>query len=385
MNLKSRIVHMLQLRRASRASNAFNMAHGSALCLGMAVVVLGSVPSVAAAAGPLLAVLCYALVLFFALEYGLRLAFASELGAARELLSPAEARRRWATSFAGIVDLLAWLPLLAALLLMGDGAHARLFGAFWILKFGRHAPRLGLLGRVLRHAREAVLAVFVGFIGILLVAAILAYLIEGPGQPDTFGSIPASLWWAITTLTTTGYGDAIPQTVVGRLLAGTVMVCGILVFALWAGILATEFSHEMRRHDFLRTWDLVAKVPYFEKLEAITIAEVVHLLKPIEFAAGTVVMRRGAPGDCMYFIVEGEVEIQVKPEPVVLATGSFFGEIALITGGPRTATAVARRQSVLLALDIAHFRQLAATRPDLTAAIDAEAKRRVAQASAAEG
>ena len=385
MNLKNRIVHMLQLRRTSRASNAFNMAHGLALCLGMAVVVLGSVPSVAAAAGPLLATVCYALVLFFALEYGLRLAFASELGAAREMLSPGEARLRWATSLPGIVDLLAWLPLLAALLLVSDAAHARLFGAFWILKFGRHAPRLGLLGRVLRHAREALLAVFVGFLGILLIAAILAYVIEGPEQPDTFGSVPAALWWAITTLTTTGYGDVIPHTVLGRLLAGMVMVCGILVFALWAGILATEFSLEMRRHDFLRTWDLVAKVPYFEKLEAITIAEVVHLLKPIEFAAGTVVVRRGAPGDCMYFIVEGEVEIQVKPEPVILAAGSFFGEIALITGGPRTATAVARRQSVLLALDIAHFRELAATRPDLTAAIDAEAKRRVAQANAAEG
>ena len=108
----------------------------------------------------------------------------------------------------------------------------------------------------------------------------------------------------------------------------------------------------MRRHDFLRTWDLVAKVPYFEKLEAITIAEVVHLLKPIEFAAGTVVVRRGAPGDCMYFIVEGEVEIQVKPEPVLLAAGSFFGEIALITGGPRTATAVARRRGLSAALAI---------------------------------
>jgi len=385
VKLKEQIVEALGLGRSNRASKAYNLLHGSALALGVAVLVLGSEPAIDAASGGVLTAICYALALLFALEYWLRFAFAPEFGRAQDLVSAGEARRRWVVSYEGIVGLLAWLPILAALLLMSDAPLARLWGAFWILKFGRHAPRLGLLGRVLRHAREALIAVFLGFIGILLVAAILAYVIEGPVQPHDFGSIPKALWWAIATLTTTGYGDVVPRTVLGRMLAGTVMVCGILVFALWAGILATEFSLEMRRHDFLRTWDLVARVPYFEKLEATTIAEVVHLLKPIEFAQGTVVMRRGAPGDCMYFIVEGEVEIQVKPEPVVLEAGSFFGEIALITGGPRTATAVARRQSVLLALDIAHFRQLAATRPDLTAAIDTEAKRRVAQAAAVEG
>ena len=380
MSAKTYIVKTLQLEGSSRSARMLHMVHGMALSLGLAAVVLGTVTSVTMAAGTLLAAVTYAVVLLFAVEYWLRLAFAPELGIAPDVLSPGEARLRWVTSSAGIIDLLAWLPLLIALLVMSDAVHARLFGTLWILKFGRHAPRLGVLGRVLRQAREPLLAVFVAFLAILLVAAVLAYVIEAPGQPETFGSIPRALWWAITTLTTTGYGDAVPQTPLGRFLAGGVMICGILVFALWAGILATEFSKEMRRHDFLKTWDLVAKVPYFEKLEAVTIAEVVHLLKPIEFTPGTVVVRRGAAGDCMYFIVEGEIEIQVKPEPVILGPGSFFGEIALITGGPRTATAVARRQSVLLALDIAHFRELAATRPDLTAAIDAEAKRRVSRA-----
>src|SRR5208282_1213072 len=161
----------------------------------------------------LLAAVTYAVVLLFAVEYWLRLAFAPELGLAPDVLSPGEARLRWVTSSAGIIDLLAWLPLLVALLVMSDAAHARLFGTFWILKFGRHAPRLGVLGRVLRQAREPLLAVFVAFLAVLLVAAVLAYVIEGSVQPDGFGSVPKALWWAITTLTTTGYGDVVPQTV----------------------------------------------------------------------------------------------------------------------------------------------------------------------------
>ncbi len=379
MALKDLIVEALRTKGTSVLSRRARAAHAAALALGIAAMVCGTMPEAEAQAGWAIAAATWLVLGLFAVEYGLRLIYAPALSAASDVLSAREMRRRWAASYAGVVDLLAWLPILVALLAMRDQATARLFGVLWLLKFGRHVPRLGVLGRVLRHAREPVLAVFAAFIGVLLVAATLAYLLEGAAQPDTFGSIPRALWWAITTLTTTGYGDAVPVTPLGRVLAGAVMVCGILVFALWAGILATEFAEEMRRHDFLKTWDLVAKVPYFEKLGPDTIAEVVRLLKPRVLAPGAVVMRRGAPGDCMYFIVDGEVEIQIKPKPIVLESGSFFGEIALITGGPRTATAVALGETVLLSLDIAHFRQLAATRPELMAAIDVEAKRRVAE------
>src|SRR5260370_24618648 len=97
------------------------------------------------------------------------------------------------------------------------------------------------------------------------------------------------------------------------MLAGIVMVSGILVFALWAGILATGFTEETRRREFLRTWDLVAKVPFFHDIGATVIAEVTHLLRPHEFPAGAVIMRRGHPGACLYFIAAGEVEIPLRP------------------------------------------------------------------------
>ncbi len=116
--------------------------------------------------------------------------------------------------------------------------------------------------------------------------------------------------------------------------------------------------------------------PYFQGLGAASIAEVAQLLRPSDFAAGTVVMRRGEPGDCMYFIVSGDVTIELKPKPLVLGPGDFFGEMALITGEPRTANAVARVNCELLHLDLADFRHLEARHPEVAKLIDAETKRR---------
>ena len=147
----------------------------------------------------------------------------------------------------------------------------------------RYAPGLASLQRVISDARRALLSVLLGFGIVLLVAASLAYFLERDAQPAVFGSIPAALWWAIVTLTTTGYGDVAPQTPPGRMLAGIVMVSGILVFALWAGILATGYAEETRRREFLRTWDLVAKVPFFHNVGAAVIAEVARLLRPREY------------------------------------------------------------------------------------------------------
>ena len=149
-------------------------------------------------------------------------------------------------------------------------------------------------------------------------------------------------------MTTTGYGDVVPQTAAGRILGGVVMMSGILVFALWSGILANGYAQELRRREFLRTWELVAKVPFFHNIGASLIAEVARLLRPRDYPAGAVVMRRGQPGDCMYFIADGEVEIQLPGQNVYLISGQFFGEVALLTGAPRNATVVATQPSTLL-------------------------------------
>jgi voltage-gated potassium channel len=310
---------------------------------------------------------------FFAGEYFLRLA-AAPGAPGGELRGAWRSRLAWAGSMGGICDLVGAVP--GALAVALGPEVASLFAFVWAFKLVRYAPGLVVLHRVIADAQRALLSVFLGFCIVLLVSASLAYLIERGTQPQIFGSIPAALWWAIVTLTTTGYGDVTPLTPLGRILAGIVMISGILVFALWAGILATGFAQEIRRREFLRTWDLVAKVPFFHGVGAAVIADVVRLLRPREYPAGAIIVRRGAPGDCMYFVVSGQVKVQLRPEPVALGPGEFFGEVALLTGAPRNATVVAARHCTLLSLDIVDFRELLGRRPDLARVINEEAERR---------
>jgi len=350
--------------------------HFVAVVGGLAIAIASSVDTIWAGAAqmPLLAG-AFVILAAFTVEYGMRLVIAGDEQWA-EGETPHVSRWRWASSPLGVVDLLAFLPMAAALAAGMPRHQALLFAVLWVFKLTRYSPGLTILGRVIRLEREPLAGVMLAFLIALFLAATLAHVVEGEAQPDGFGSLPKALWWAITTLTTTGYGDAVPSTALGRLLGGLVMMCGILVFALWAGILATGFSEEVRRREFLRTFDLVHKVPFFHDLGPSLTAELARLLKTREFPAGGTVMRRGQLGDCMYFIAAGEIEVRTEPKPLHLHTGSFFGEIALITGGPRTATAVATKHTVLLMLDIADFRELAARRPELATAIHEEGARR---------
>jgi voltage-gated potassium channel len=359
----------------SRATGArvFRAAHHLMLAAGVGVMLVNTVRAWRLDWAGALDVGFWIVCAFFFAEYVLRL-IAAAIGPGAEHFGKWRARLGWAISISGLPDLLGIIPGVLALVFGPE--FASLFGFLWTFKLVRYAPGLAGLRRVIRDSRNALLSVLIGFCIVLVISASLAYLLERAAQPQTFGSMPAALWWAITTLTTTGYGDITPVTPLGRVLGGVVMVSGIMVFALWAGILATGFAEETRRRQFLQTWDLVAKVPFFQNVGAAAIADVARLLRPREYAAGAIIVRRGEPGDCMYFVVSGQVEVQLKPESVLLGPGEFFGEVALLSGGLRNATIVATRLCTLLSLDIADFRQLLARQPDLARVIGDEAQRR---------
>lgn len=373
-NLRGAVFRELHPTTRTTTARAVRWGLNAVIVAGIVGVILSTTPDQHRLG---IALIKLALVVF-GVEYLIRLWSVPEHANA-EPGRPWQTRRRWAVSLAGLVDALAVIAVPAAWAAGIDGADSALFGILWVFKFARYSPGLVVLARVIQIEAEPLLSVLLAFVVVMLCAAVLGYLFERDSQPLNFGSIPMALWWTITTLTTTGYGDEIPQTALGRLLAGGVMVCGIMVFALWAGILASGYAQEMRRREFLKTWDLVAKVPFFRDIGAALIAEVARRLKTREVTTGTAVLRRGQPGDCMYFIVSGEIEIQIQPRPLQLSDGDFFGEIALITGGPRTASAVATRPTTLLLLDIADFRDLAARHPELTRAIHHEADRRLAR------
>ncbi|HZQ11631.1 MAG TPA: cyclic nucleotide-gated ion channel [Pseudolabrys sp.] len=286
------------------------------------------------------------------------------------------AAAKYLRSSAGVVDLLAVVPVPVAILLGVPANIAWLLAAVWILKLAALVPGLGMLGRVLALEARALASVVVIFLTILILASVALHVLEGAQQPRQFGSLPLALWWAVTTLSSTGYGDAVPQTFLGRVIAGVVMISGLGVFGLWTGILATGFAAEHRRRDFIRNWDLVRSVPFLQNLDPPALIELTRLLRRLDLAEKTVVVRRGRPGDCMYFIAAGEVEVKVEPHPVRLGAGAFFGEMALLTGAARSANVVTTQPTTLLALEVADFHTMTAHHPELARAVAAEAARR---------
>jgi len=358
----------------ARPGRLLRLLHHAMTVAGIGVVLADSVEEWREHYAAALGAVFYLVSAFFAAAFLVRLIAApADPRAAHH--SPWQARWSYLASLGGVFDLLAALP--GPLRLATGAPDAMLCGIVWVFKFVRYAPGLAGLERVVRRARQPLFSVLLGFLVVILASASLEYLFERHAEPDKFGSIPAALWWAIATVTTTGYGDSVPGTPPGRVLAGAVMVCGILVLALSSGILATGFAEEMRRYAFLRTWNIVAKVPFFRQVGASVIAEVAWLLRPLNVPAGAVVVRRGEPGDCMYFIATGAVEIRLPSEPLRLGDGDFFGEIALLTGTPRTATVVTVEPSTLLRLDIVEFRDLMGRRPDLARVILEAAGRRI--------
>ena len=369
-----RLYRILQPETFGKAARAFRFTHHAMVVLGIAIMMADTVAAWRQAHQRVLDIGFQLVCAFFIGEYLARLGAAS--AAPTEHRRGWQARLAWMLSGSGLFDLLGAVP--GVLDIAFSPKYASLYGFVWAFKPIRYSAGLASLQRVISRARHALLSVLLAFGIVLLAAASLAYLLERQAQPELFGSIPQALWWAIVTLTTTGYGDVTPITPAGRILAGVVMVSGILVFALWAGILASGYAEELRRREFLRTWDLVAKVPFFKNVGASVIADVARLLRPRDYPARAVIMRRGESGDCMFFIASGEVEVRLGPGNVRLGPGEFFGEIALLTGGPRNATIVAVQPCTLLTLDIVDFRQLLGHQPELARVVSDEAARRLA-------
>jgi voltage-gated potassium channel len=337
-----------------------------AVATGVAVMVLLTVDPAYETAHRWVDALLWACLAFFVFEWVVRLRHAFQ------------AQRGWtyAMSGRGLVDAIAATAVPLAMILGANSKTAWLLSVFWILKVVPGIPGLRQLRRVLVLESGPLLSVLVIFLMVLLLASVAEYFLERDFQPTVFGSVPAALWWAVATLTTTGYGDVVPITPLGRMVAAVVMICGLGVFGLWTGILATGFAAETRRDNFLKTWESVSKVPFFAALGPAAIADVTHMLRTMDLPSRTMIIRKGQTGDCMYFIAAGEVEVDLPGKKVTLGEGAFFGEMALLGNHLRSANITTTRVSKLLVLDLVDFRMLMARHPDLAETIDAEARRR---------
>lgn len=155
--------------------------------------------------------------------------------------------KKYIFSFYGIIDLLSTIPKYISLFI--GGAHAlvalralRLLRIFRILKLVRFVGATNMLGKALKASRFKILVFISAVMIICVIIGTLMYLIEG--NPSGFTSIPRSIYWAIVTLTTVGYGDIAPQTAFGQLLASLVMILGYGIIAIPTGIVGVEMAKE---------------------------------------------------------------------------------------------------------------------------------------------
>ena len=239
-----------------------------------------------------------------------------------------------------------------------------------LFKLARYSTALATMVRVVNQERTALFGSLLLMMIVLLISSTVMYSIESDAQPDKFGSIPETMWWAMATLTTVGYGDVAPVTPLGKAVGGLVMIFGLAMFALPIGILATGFQNEIHRREFVVTWGMVARVPAFKHLSAPQVAEIMRLLNTRRHRRGETIMIEGEPATEMFFISNGEVEVAYDDqEPRRLAEGDFFGERGILGKGVRRGRAMAATDVMLLVLESADLARILEKNPVLRAQV----------------
>jgi voltage-gated potassium channel len=214
------------------AGRAFDVVVIVAIVLSVVAVLADSMDAAAARYGKALDAIEWMFTILFTIEYQARLACV-------------ERPLRYATSFFGVVDLAAVLPTYLAVFfpeaqVLIDVRVLRLLRVFRIFKLTRYLTEFRLLGRAMANSMRKILVFLSVVIMVVLVVGTLMYMIEGPQHG--FTSIPKSIYWALSTITTVGYGDIVPKTELGRTLASLVMLIGWGILAVPTGIVTAEMT-----------------------------------------------------------------------------------------------------------------------------------------------
>ncbi len=304
-------------------------------------------------------------VIVFTIEYILRVWSAVDIPTLSRL-PPWRARLHFALRPIMVIDLLAFAPWYLQLLFPIDLGFLRVLRLFRLLKLVRYSPALQTLGRVIAEQNRALFGALLIMLILLFFASTGMYMIEREAQPDKFGSIPEAAWWALSTLTTIGYGDVVPITPWGKLLGGVVMLLGVGMFALPIAIIATGFSQEANRHQFVVTWSMVARVPLFATLDEVEVAEIAKLLYSRNYMPGVPMVRAGDAGDGLYLLASGEAVVELgEGKRAILKEGDFFGEMALLDNRRRKYDVIAKTRCRVYVLDNQAFARMARRHPEI--------------------
>jgi voltage-gated potassium channel len=229
-------LHEIIFEAETPEGKAFDVALLVCIVASVVTVLLDSVASIRAQHGVVLRALEWAFTILFTVEYVLRLATVGK-------------PLRYARSFFGVVDLLAVVPTYLSVFFAGAQSlivirALRLLRIFRVLKLAHFVGEARMLQAAI-HASLRKITVFLGTVlTLVLIVGALMYLIEG--EASGFDSIPQGIYWAIVTMTTVGYGDIAPQTLLGKLLASVVMILGYGIIAVPTGIVTVELAQARR-------------------------------------------------------------------------------------------------------------------------------------------
>lgn len=247
MITKKRIWEIVEVAKpGDRASRTFDVAILTLISLNVLACILGTVQSIQERWNSFLNVFEIISVVIFTLEYSARFWSCTADYRFRDNI---RGRIRHAFRVMSIVDFLAILPFYLPFLGVDFRSLRvlRLFRIFRIAKAGRYYSSLSLIKYVFYDKKEELIltSTLMGFL--LIVAPSVLYYCENVAQPDAFSSIPATMWWAVASLTTVGYGDMYPVTLMGKFCAGIIAILGIGMFALPTGILGAGFVQAIQK------------------------------------------------------------------------------------------------------------------------------------------
>ena len=230
-------LHQIIFEADTPAGRAFDVGLLWSIILSVATVILESVSSIRASHGDLLHVLEWFFTILFTLEYFLRL-----LSVQRPLA--------YATSFFGVVDLLAVIPTYLSVLVPGSQyllsiRILRLLRIFRIFKLTEYLSEASVIRQALLASRRKISVFLFAVMTVVVIIGSAMYVVEG--EEHGFSDIPTSIYWAIVTMTTVGYGDLSPQTALGKAFASIVMIMGYGILAVPTGIVTVEMTQASRR------------------------------------------------------------------------------------------------------------------------------------------
>lgn len=229
--IRSRL-HTLIFEADTPSGKTFDLLLLVFIILSVVAVLIDSVPSIHRSHGDFLLQAEWFFTILFTLEYFLRIVASSKPS-------------KYIFSFYGIIDLLAILPTYLSLVLVGSQyllviRVLRLLRVFRVLKLARYVRASKVLTIAMRNSRHKIVVFLEVVLTLVVIMGSLMYLIEG--EQNGFTSIPRSIYWAVVTLTTVGYGDIAPQTVLGQFVASVIMIIGYAIIAVPTGIISLEMA-----------------------------------------------------------------------------------------------------------------------------------------------